>query len=194
MTASKLKVGIDVPWVTSWSGEEMLGVGPCASVDGELALLQAERPGQGKPQYSKNHLRRQRETVGRMLCPMCGAATAAGDRWIQTARYLQAGELRARGLGAELPPDVGDAARVLNAGAIAPSHLACAERALAHCPHLGADPDPTLKPFPERWVVLPLMIEATPPARPQYFLARPLSGAPRPTPVVTFLQLCGIVE
>ena len=75
---SRLKVGVDVPWVTSWSDEESLGVRPCPSIGGRLAICQAERPGVGRPQYSMNHLRRQRETVGRMLCPMCGQPTAAG--------------------------------------------------------------------------------------------------------------------
>ncbi len=65
MKPSSLKVGVDVPWVTSWTGEPSLGVGPCPSVGGALAILQAERPGQGKPLYSQNHAVRQRLSVQR---------------------------------------------------------------------------------------------------------------------------------
>ena len=76
---STLVVGSDVPWVTSWSGEQIVGAAPCQTVGGRLALMQASDPGSGKPQYSKNHLVRQRLTVVRMLCPMCGEPTAEGD-------------------------------------------------------------------------------------------------------------------
>jgi hypothetical protein len=182
---SRLKVGVDVPWVTSWSLEEVLGVRPCASLDGALALHQAERPEFGRPNYSRNHLNRQRWSVRRMLCPMCGQPTAHGDRWTQTGRLTTAGVLRARGLGPAVPADVADAQVVLNAGAIAPLHRACAERALEHCPHLGALPSTELLPFPERLTVLPLTIAAAPP--------HVLAAAPAaPIAVITFLQLCGI--
>jgi hypothetical protein len=33
---SRLKVGVDVPWVTSWTDEPILGVAPCATVGGQL--------------------------------------------------------------------------------------------------------------------------------------------------------------
>lgn len=186
--ASRLKVGVDVPWVTSWTSEALLGVGPCATVDGRLAIGQAERPGEGKPQYSRNHLRRQRDSVRRMLCPMCGEPTAPGDRWHQTGKLMAVGALRARGLGPVTPADLPDAQIVLNAGAISPSHKACAERALEHCPHLGADPDPTIRPFPARWAVFPLTVEAQAPGG-------ALLAAPRPPiPVISFLQLVGVTD
>jgi hypothetical protein len=187
--ATRLKVGVDVPWVTSWSEEEFLGVQPCASVDGRLAIGQADRPGRGKPQYSKNHLRRQRVSVAQMLCPMCGKPTESGDRWMQTARYVAAGVLRARGLGALTPVEAPDDLVMMNAGSISPSHLACAERALQHCPYLGGLEARELLPFPESWVIYPLFVEARAPA-PHALLAR----QPPSVAAVSFLQLCGVTN
>jgi hypothetical protein len=127
---SRLKVGVDVPWVTSWSDEESLGVRTCPSVGGRLAVCQAERPGSGKPQYSMNHFRRQRETVGGMLCPMCGQATCRGDRWTQIAKRIPVGVLRAKGLGPMLPPALADDRILIDAGSIAPLHDACVKRSV----------------------------------------------------------------
>lgn len=178
-----LEIGRDVPWVTAWSGEAILGFAPCPSVDGALAMQQDDRPGEGRPLYAQNHMIRQRLTVRGMLCPMCGQPTAAGDRWSQTGRYITAGDVRERGLGAALPADMGSGSRLLDAGAIAPLHRACADAALTRCPHLAGMPDAPLKPFPRSWVVIPL-------------LAQPAAGhalaARRPPPVVAFLQLVGI--
>ncbi len=186
MPGRKLKVGVDVPWVTSWSTEAMTGVGPCPSVDGLLAVGQQDRPGQGKPLYSRNHLFRQRKSVREMLCPMCGEPTQEGDRWSQTARWTTAGEVRAKGLGDRLPPDFRDDRPLLDAGAIAPLHRACAERALVHCPHLGGMADHELKAFPGAWLIAPLTIEAKPPAG---------AGAPpRSVAVISFLQLIGVPD
>jgi hypothetical protein len=189
---SRLKVGIDVPWVTSWSEEQILGVRPCPTVNGRLAICQAEHAGFGKPQYSKNHLRRQRASVLQMLCPMCGLATHQDDRWTQIARPVAAGVLRGRGLNAALPKDLPDAAIVIDAGAIAPSHLACVERSLQHCPHLKADPNVQVLRFPERWTTLALEVRATPQA-PVHVLARP-QRPPAAISVVSFIQLCGITD
>jgi len=162
-----------------------MGVRPCPSVDGALAAWQSSKPGVGRPLYSRNHMFRQRLSVRSMLCPMCGEATEAGDRWSQTGRYVTAGELRARGFDPDLPPDLADDRRLLNAGAIAPLHRACADAALARCPHLGSLEDRELKPFPGAWVVIPLT-----------FPAGPVNAATaRPPPAaVSFLQLVGVLE
>ena len=188
---SRLKVGVDVPWVTSWTDEPLLGVAPCATVGGRLAIGQVERPGWGRPEYSKNHLRRQRASVAGMLCPMCGAPTPAGDRFTQVAKAAPAGVLRAKGLGGALPADVADAQILINAGAIAPLHRACVDRSLAHCPHLRSLPDIEVRAFPERWVVAPLEVEGVVEAPAQLFLARPAPVARRVS-VISFLQLCGV--
>lgn len=183
MSRSGLEIGVDVPWVTSWSEEAQTGVGPCPSVDGQLAIGQSHRPGLGRPLYSRNHLFRQRRSVREMLCPMCGAPTADDDRWSQTATPTTAGALRARGFAPALPADMADAQALLNCGAIAPLHRACAEASLARCPHLGGMEDKALKPFPKAWVVIPLWVEAKPPA-----------AQAKGVPVVGFLQLVGVED
>ena len=187
MTLSRLKVGVDVPWVTSWTDEPHLGVAPCESVGGQMAIMQAQRPGHGRPLYSRNHLVRQRWSVARMLCPMCGEPTAEGDRWSQTGKRTSAGALRARGLDAALPRELKDAQVMLDAGAIAPLHLACAERSLSQCPHLSAMADKELKAFPAAWIAAPLWVEARPQAA--------LPGlAADPMPVIGFLQIFGVTS
>lgn len=182
-----LTIGIDVPWVASWSAEQVTGVAPCPSIDGGLALGQAEHPGQGEPLYSRNHLFRQRKSVREMRCPMCGAPPEAGDRWTQTGRWTTAGELRARGLRVWLPVDFPDDRPLLDAGAIAPMHHACAERARIECPHLKEMADQELKAFPGAWIVAALSVEARP--------HHGLSNAPRrAVAAVTFLQLIGVPD
>lgn len=188
MKLSSLKVGVDVPWVTSWTGEPSLGAGPCPSVDGALAILQADNPGQGKPLYSQNHAVRQRLSVHDMLCPMCGQPTGPNDRWTQVAHPVAAGRLRETGRGDRLPGHLSDDSTLIDAGAIAPLHRACVDRSLRYCPHLKADPHIDVRRFPDRWIVLPLMARAEAP--PQLFLARPTPA--RSAAVIGFLQLCGL--
>jgi hypothetical protein len=190
MKVSSLKVGVDVPWVTSWTGEPVLGVRPCPSVGGALAMAQAECPGLGKPLYSQNHAVRQRLSVRDMRCPMCGEPTPANDRWTQVAHPFAAGAMRAAGRGGALPSTIEDDRVLIDAGAIAPLHKACVERSLRYCPHLKADPNIDVRPFPERWVVLPLTTQAEAPA--QLFLAR--ATPTRSVAVIGFLQLCGLTE
>ncbi len=173
---SSLKVGVNVPWVTSWTAEETTGAARCATVGGRPALCQTHDPGRGRPLYSQNHLERQRDTVVRMLCPMCGEPTPPGDRWTLTAKVRSAGALRARGVN--LPPHIHDDQRVVDAGAIAPLHRACAQRSAKLCPHLRADPDLKLARFPKQHVVTPL-------------IARPTGDGPG-RPVIGFIQLCGV--
>jgi hypothetical protein len=100
---SSLKVGADVPWVTSWTGEPSLGAGPCPSVGRALAIRQVENPGMGRPLYSQNHAVRQRLSVRDMRCPMCGQPTPATDRWTQVAHPVTAGRLRADARGPVCP-------------------------------------------------------------------------------------------
>jgi hypothetical protein len=187
---SALKVGVDVPWVTSWTGETVLGVRPCASVNGALAIFQTDNAGHGKPLYSQNHAVRQRLSVRDMLCPMCGQPTTPHDRYTQVAHPLAAGRLRAVGRGGALPADINDDRILIDAGAIAPLHKACSGRSLRYCPHLKADPDIDVRPFPRSWIVLPLTVRAAAP--PQLFLAK--AEPRREVPVIGFLQLCGLTD
>jgi hypothetical protein len=119
---------------------------------------------------------------------MCGEPTRREDRVTQLARRTTAGRLRRSGRGAALARDVADGEVLIDAGAIAPLHRRCSDLSLKHCPHLRAAPVEVMA-FPERWLVLPLMIEARAPPQPGYAL---LTAPPiRPVAVVTFLQLCG---
>ena len=142
---------VDVPWVTSWSIETITGPAPCpAASTARVAMQQRDRPGRGRPLYSKNHLFRQRKSVREFLCPMCGEPTHEGDRWTQTGQWTTAGEYRAHGLGGWLPAQMADSQALLGLGAVAPLHRACAERSLTQCPHLKGMADKTLKAFPRR--------------------------------------------
>jgi hypothetical protein len=178
-TLSALKVGHDVPWVTSWTGEAHLGIGRCPTVMGRPALCQAEDPGRGKPQYSRNHLVRQRLSVVRMLCPMCGEPTGADDRWTQVAKPVPAGVLRRRGVA--IAADIDQDTVLMDAGSIAPLHRRCVDRSLRHCPHLRASPDVHVLRFPAAWTVIPLLVDAD-------------EIAGRKPDVVGFLQLCGVTR
>lgn len=189
---SRLEIGIDVPWVTSWSAEEISSVGPCASVGGQMAVLQGEQAQYGCPIYSRNHFRRQRESVQRMLCPMCGKPTRNGDRWSQTGKHVPAGLMRARGLENSIPLKMSDKRIVLDAGAVSPGHLACMSRSLEQCPHLRELDDRQLKPFPERWQVIPMMLDAI--VTPRIPGDNATASAPRTIRAIGFLQLCGITN
>ncbi|MFJ6023698.1 hypothetical protein ACIQC9_03760 [Brevundimonas sp. NPDC092305] len=186
MNKSALKVGVDVPWVTSWTEETVLGVRPCATVGGRAALVQTGAAGFGKPLYSQNHLVRQRQTVLGMLCPMCGEPTSSDDRWTQVAQQTSAGRLRREGKAMNLDRALEDRRVVIDAGSIAPLHRRCVDRSLRYCPHLKADPNVNVMPFPAKWTVLPLMIEATAPMEAGVAVAA--------IAVITFLQLIGVTD
>lgn len=61
-----------VPYTASWSAEESFHVGRCRYFDGQIAIMQAVAPGQGTPLFGKPHAQRQRETIARDLCDLCG--------------------------------------------------------------------------------------------------------------------------
>ena len=187
MKKSGLVVGADVPWVTSWTEEPVIGVRPCSTVQGRPALVQVQNAGYGRPQYSKNHLVRQRRSILEMLCPMCGEPTTPNDRWTQVARLAPAGLLRRAGKASGLPREIEDKRVLLDAGSIAPLHKACVDRSLKYCPHLKADPNVNVMAFPARWAVLPLLIEAAPMI--ETAMTAGVGGA---VLVITFLQLVGI--
>lgn len=63
---------VTVPRTASWSSEERFFLAPCRWFDGQLAICQDERPGEGKPLFGKPHAQRQREAIARGLCDLCG--------------------------------------------------------------------------------------------------------------------------
>lgn len=193
MNKSALKVGVDVPWVTSWTAENIVGPRPCPSVDGRLAICQDEAAGYGKPEYSKNHVYRQRLTVLRMLCPMCGEPTSSDDRVTQVARRIPAGLLRQGGRAHNLPAPIPDDLILIDAGSIAPLHRACSNRSLRYCPHLKDAPSVDVMAFTPRWTTMPLMIEVIAPPPPGHAVMM-TSPRPRSLPAITFIQLCGLTD
>ncbi len=186
---SRLQVGADVPWVTSWSEEPLGGVRPCPSVDGHLAIQQAANAGVGRPIYSQNHLVRQRLSVRHMRCPMCGLPTEEKDRWSQTGRLRTIAEVREKGLSHLFPRSLADDRLVFDGGAIAPLHERCVRLSNERCPHLQKHAAPEGVRFPARWVVTPLLIEAQPQPG-----SRALQVPAASVPVISFLQVWGLPD
>lgn len=184
MTAAPdLKIGVDVPWVTSWSEEPQTGVSRCPSVDGQLAISQEIKPGVGEPVHTRAHLFRQRRSVGEMLCPMCGEPTHEDDRWSRTAQPTTAGALRARGLSPALPPAMPDAQPLLDCGAVAPMHRACADLGPAERLLPDDKSGRELRRFPKAWIIMPMWVEG-----------RSSKPQGKSVAVVSFLQLVGVED
>lgn len=136
-----MKIGVDVPWNAGWSGEERYEIRPCRWSEGRRALWQPHAPGTGKPIFAQPHMVRQRMSIVRMLCTVCGIHAPPGDRW-----WFRLGDSHN---GAFVTTE-------------APVHLACAWRALEACPHLKRRSDPPT-PFPDGYRVVAAMVggEAT---------------------------------
>ena len=128
-------IGTAVPWNALWTGEARYEVRPCRWA-GRLALWQPHAPGSGKPVFADPHIVRQRQSIARMLCTVCGQPTHAPDRWWFGA------------------PDVVDGYRTTTE---APVHRACVDHALVVCPHLRGRGSPPMR-FPEHWTVLAAFI------------------------------------
>jgi hypothetical protein len=119
-----------------WTGELRYEVRPCRWADGRLALWQPHRPGAGRPLFKKPHNVRQRQSVARFLCTVCGEHTVPSDRW-----WFKLGQFNE---GWFMTTE-------------APVHRTCAELALTLCPHLkdrGAD----LERFPSDYSVLQAIV------------------------------------
>jgi hypothetical protein len=76
---------------------------------------------------------------------------------------------------------------------VPPLHRRCIDRSLEHCPHLRAEPNIDVRPFPPAWAVTPLLVEARREAGPQHFLARP-QALLETASVISFLQICGVTQ
>lgn len=72
MTARGLMFGnTPVPYTVSWSAEERFFIARCQYFR-RPAICQDVAPGQGQPRFGKPHSQRQRETIARELCDLCG--------------------------------------------------------------------------------------------------------------------------
>lgn len=117
-----------VPWNAAWTGEDgAFEIRPCRYAQGQLAVWQPHRPGEGRPMFAEPHMVRQRRSIAEMLCTVCGEPTKAGQRW-----WFQHGQ------------NVEEWFMTTEA----PVHRRCADHALAVCPHLRRQGIPPL-PFPE---------------------------------------------
>lgn len=106
---------ITVPWNASWSSEAHYEIRPCRWVGGALAIWSPQSPGVGRPIFAKPHMVRQRQSIARMLCTVCGEPTPKNDRWWFALGGYQEGWFMTTE---------------------APVHRECADLALAKCPHL----------------------------------------------------------
>lgn len=106
---------MEVPWNASWSSEDRYEIRPCRWINGQLAIWSPHSPGVGRPIFAKPHMVRQRMSVAKMLCTVCGKQTPRDDRW-----WFGLGQFRERWFMTTE----------------APVHRACADRALILCPHL----------------------------------------------------------
>lgn len=121
--------GALVPWNASWSGEARYEVRPCRWAGGRRAMWSPHNPGEGKPIFAKPHIVRQRQSVARFLCTVCGNETPPADRW-----WFKLGQFES---GWFMTTE-------------APVHHRCADLALRHCPHLRGR-EQGLQRFPGGW-------------------------------------------
>lgn len=61
-----------VPYTVSWSGEQECFIGVCEHAGGLRALCNAVAPGEGTPVFGSPHCQRQRETIAKDWCDLCG--------------------------------------------------------------------------------------------------------------------------
>lgn len=130
--------GIPVPWNASWTGEASYGIRPCRWAEGMPAMWQPHHPLEGRPVFAKPHFVRQRQSIARMLCTVCGGRTEPGDRW-----WFGHGEFKDDWFMTTESP----------------VHLACAQLSLEHCPHLRREGHANgLRRFPPKWSVIKVML------------------------------------
>jgi hypothetical protein len=115
--------GVPVPYTVSWTGEERHFIAPCKYADNRPAHCMAVAPGQGKPNFGKPHMNRQREVIGLDLCDLCGRSVSARTK-------VSLSHARLRHHGAEGPA-------ILQVEPLL--HRECAAISVRHCPSLKRD-------------------------------------------------------
>lgn len=121
-----------VPWNASWTSEARYELRPCRWAGGKLAVWSPHKPGEGKPVFAKPHFVRQRQSIAKYLCTVCGEHTPTSDRW-----WFGHGEYRE---GMFMTQE-------------APVHHVCGELSLEKCPHLRKL-DAHLERFPQPHSIL----------------------------------------
>jgi hypothetical protein len=129
---------VTVPWNAMWSGEMRYEIRPCRWASGDLAIWCPHAPGVGRPIFARPHMVRQRQSIVRMLCTVCGKPTQPGDRW-----WFALGHYEDRWFMTTE----------------APVHRACADLALELCPHLKRNNCAgDLRPFPGGYSILSTIV------------------------------------
>lgn len=117
------------PWNAAWTSESRYEIRPCRWAGGLLAIWQPHSPGEGRPVFAKPHNVRQRQSIARFLCTVCGKEAPENDRWWFGLGHITEGYFMTTE---------------------APVHRHCAEFAQKVCPHLrGRNAD--LARFPCGW-------------------------------------------
>lgn len=118
------RIGVNVPWSVSWTGEQSFDIALSEDFPGLVDVVQRHRPGEGAPRFKAMHVTRHRRCMADLACHVCGKPTPKGDR------YLFPAESGAMVVMPDNSPRY--------AANVPPVHLACATRATAQCPHLRA--------------------------------------------------------
>jgi hypothetical protein len=143
----ELIIGRDVPWNASWSGESRYKIHLCrwtgrpyTSGGQQPAVCQANRPGDGRPVFAHPHMVRQRKSVAKMLCTVCGEPTPENDRWM----FSMGERHMIQGVEAWLTTE-------------SPVHCRCADLAAEACPTLRKG---GFKParFPRRYAIIAQLV------------------------------------
>lgn len=121
--ATAWRIGENVPWSVSWSGEQGFRLQPSRDFPGLTDLVQDQRPGVGVPVFAVVHVTRQRMGIVDHLCHVCGRPTPKRDRYIFP---VESGGFVTMADGS-----------LQYGGNVPPVHLACAEKARRLCPHLS---------------------------------------------------------
>ncbi len=120
---ARWRIGDNVPWSVSWTGEQSFDLKPSRDFPGLTDLVQAQRPGVGTPVFAAVHVTRQRMGMATHLCHVCGRPTPRRDRYLFP---VQSGGFVTLANGA-----------TRYGGNVPPLHLACARKAQHLCPHLS---------------------------------------------------------
>jgi hypothetical protein len=114
--------GVLVPYTVSWSAEEGFYLDRCPYA-GRTAICQPVKPGEGKPMFGKPHSQRQRETITKELCDLCGKP-------LRNRTKVSLSHARPR-MNANEPWQILQVEPLL--------HRECAAESMRHCPSLKRD-------------------------------------------------------
>lgn len=126
MTAQHFYGGVPVPYTVSWTDEREHFLADDPNARPELpAIMQKSAPGEGKPRFGDPHFGRQRETISKGLCDLCGKP-------LRTSTKVSLSHAHPRVNGAT-------AFDILQVEPLL--HRACARISVDHCPSLKRDID-----------------------------------------------------